>query len=69
MEKKIHYKMHKAKKNWVAIGTTTLALINTKGTRSRIRRCPCRDVKQVVVQEPATARTSDYGSANSAKLK
>ena len=27
MEKKIHYKMHKVKKNWVAIGVTTLALI------------------------------------------
>ena len=27
MEKKIHYKMHKVKKNWVAIGVTTLSLL------------------------------------------
>lgn len=42
MEKKIHYKMHKVKKNWVAIALTTLALIVApKGTWSRTRRCPC----------------------------
>lgn len=27
MEKKIHYKMHKVKKNWVAIGVTALSLL------------------------------------------
>ena len=28
MEKKIHYKMHKVKKIWVAIGVTTLAPVS-----------------------------------------
>ena len=27
MEKKVHYKMHKVKKNWVAIAVTSLALL------------------------------------------
>ena len=55
MEKKIHYKMHKVKKNWVAIGVTTLALIvapKVLGLESGLVHAD--DVKQVAVQESIT---------------
>ena len=62
MEKKIHYKMHKVKKNWVAIGVTTLALIvapKVLGLEAGLVHAD--DVKQVAVQEPAAAQDSGSG--------
>jgi len=62
MEKKIHYKMHKVKKNWVAIGVTTLALIvapKVLGLEAGLVHAD--DVKQVAVQEPAAAQDSSSG--------
>ena len=62
MEKKIHYKMHKVKKNWVAIGVTTLALIvapKVLGLEAGLVHAD--DVKQVAVQEPTVAQDSGYG--------
>ena len=62
MEKKIHYKMHKVKKNWVAIGVTTLALIvapKVLGLEAGLVHAD--DVKQVAVQEPAAAQNSGSG--------
>ena len=70
MEKKIHYKMHKVKKNWVAIALTTLALIvapKVLGLEPGVVHAD--DVKQVVVQEPATAQTSDPGQQTPAQAK
>ena len=68
MEKKIHYKMHKVKKNWVAIALTTLALIvapKVLGLEPGVVHAD--DVKQVVVQEPATAQTSGPGQQTPAQ--
>ncbi|WP_125405531.1 glycoside hydrolase family 70 protein [Streptococcus sanguinis] len=62
MEKKIHYKMHKVKKNWVAIGVTTLALIvapKVLGLEAGLVHAD--DVKQVAVQEPTAAQDSGSG--------
>lgn len=56
MEKKIHYKMHKVKKNWVAIGVTTLALIvapKVLGLEAGLVHAD--DVKQVAVQVQANS--------------
>ena len=60
MEKKIHYKMHKVKKNWVAIGVTTLALIvapKVLGLEAGLVHAD--DVKQVAVQEPTALLRSE----------
>ena len=54
--------MHKVKKNWVAIGVTTLALIvapKVLGLEAGIVHAD--DVKQVAVQEPAAAQDSGSG--------
>ena len=68
MEKKIHYKMHKVKKNWVAIGVTTLALIvapKVLGLESGLVHAD--DVKQVAFQESTTVQTGSPDQAAQAQ--
>ena len=68
MEKKIHYKMHKVKKNWVAIGVTTLALVvapKVLGLEAGLVHAD--DVKQVAVQESTTVQTGSPDQAAQAQ--
>ncbi|MDO4666634.1 MAG: glycoside hydrolase family 70 protein [Streptococcus sp.] len=50
MEKKIHYKLHKVKKNWVAVGVTTLSLlVAPKVLNLETKIVHADDIKQATV--------------------
>ena len=69
MEKKVHYKMHKVKKNWVAIAVTSLALLvapKALGLESDVIYAD--DANQVAdVKEQSTVQSKDTEHTTSDK--
>lgn len=61
MEKKIHYKMHKVKKNWVAIGVTSLSLLVAPQVLSQEAGLVQADELSPVAVEQSQGQTADTG--------
>ena len=69
MEKKVHYKMHKVKKNWIAIAVTSLALlVATKALGIESGVIYADDANQVAdVKEQSAVQSKDSEQTTSDK--